>query len=176
MNSTVHRKKKKKGSFCLGFFLWYINHCRLFLYQIHFIKILLIFMIWFGWIHGHINRCRLFLYQIHFIKILLIFMIWFGSIHWHINRCRLFNAKYSYKYYKYLWFGLLGFIGISTIIGYLVPFNIQYYKYLWFGLVGFIGISTNVGYLMPNTIHTDIINIYNLVWLDSLAYKPLWVI
>ena len=32
----------------------------------------------------------------------------------------------------------------------------------WFGLLGFYGISTIVGYLMPNSIYTDILNIYDL--------------
>ena len=56
---------------------------------------------------------------------------------WHINHCRLLNAKSS----LYL-----------------------YIKYVWFCLVGFYGISTIVGYLMPNPLYTYILNIYNLVW------------
>ena len=35
---------------------------------------------------------------------------------------------------------------------------------MWFGLVGFYGISTIVGYLMPNPLYTYISNIYDLVW------------
>ena len=52
----------------------------------------------------------------------------------------------------------------------------------WFGLVGFYGILTIVGYLMPNSICTYILNIYDLlglVWfgcLGSMAYQPLKVI
>ena len=114
-------------------------------------------------------------------------MIWFGWVLWHINHCRLFNAKSSvYIYIKYIWFGLVGFYGISTIVGYLMPnplytyiSNIYdlvglafmayqplevnaksslciYIKYVLFGLVGFYGISTIVGYLMPNPLHTYI--------------------
>ena len=41
------------------------------------------------------------------------------------------------------------------------------------GLVGFYGISTIVGYLMPNPLYTYISNIYNLVWLGFMAYQPL---
>ena len=51
------------------------------------------------------------------------YMIWFGWVLWHIN-----------------------------IVGYLMPnlvLNI-YIKYIGFGLVGFYGISTIVGYLMQN--------------------------
>ena len=48
--------------------------------------------------------------------------IWFGWVLWHINNCRLFNAKSSlYIYIKYIGFGLVGFYGISTIVGYLMP-------------------------------------------------------
>ena len=44
----------------------------------------------------------------------------YGLVLWHINHCRLFNAKSSlYIYIKYIWFGLVGFYGISTIVGYL---------------------------------------------------------
>ena len=46
----------------------------------------------------------------------------FGWVLWHINLCRLFNAKSSlYIYIKYIWFTLVGFYGISTIVGYLMP-------------------------------------------------------
>ena len=65
---------------------------------------------------------------------------------WHINHCRLFNAKSSlYIYIKYIRFGLVGFYGISTI----------------------------VGYLMPNPLYTYILNIYDLDWLGFMAYQPL---
>ena len=65
-------------------------------------------------------------------------MIWFGGVLWHINHYRLFNAKFSlYIYIRYIGFGLVGFYGISTI----------------------------VGYLMPNPFYTYILNIYDLVCL-----------
>ena len=41
------------------------------------------------------------------------------------------------------------------------------------GLVGFYGISTIAGYFMPNSLHTYILNIYDLVWLGFMAYQPL---
>ena len=44
------------------------------------------------------------------------------------------------------------------------------------GLVGFYGISTIVGYLMPNPLYTYMLNIYDLIWLGFMAYQPLWVI
>ena len=46
---------------------------------------------------------------------------------------------------------------------------------IWFGWVGLYGI-TIVGYLMPNTLHICIFNIYDLIWLGSMAYQPLYVI
>ena len=44
---------------------------------------------------------------------------------------------------------------------------------LGFGFVGFYGISTNVGYLMPSSLYTYILNIYDLIWLGFMAYKLL---
>ena len=53
---------------------------------------------------------------------------------------------------------MVGFYGISTIIGYLIPNPLYTYmfRYIGFGLVGFYGISTTVGYLMLNTVYTYI--------------------
>ena len=78
---------------------------------------------------------------------------------------------------------MVGFYGISTIAGYLMPNSlythththtyIYIYVYIWFGLVGFYGISSIVGYLMPNPLYTYISNIYDLVWLGFIAYQPL---
>ena len=55
-------------------------------------------------------------------------------------------------YVKYIGICLVGFYGISTIVGYLMPnpFLDIYVEYIGFGLVGFYGISTIVGYLMLN--------------------------
>ena len=71
-------------------------------------------------------------------------MIWFGWVLWHINDCKLLNEKSSL------------YIDI---------------KYIWFSLVGFYGISAIVGYLIPNPLYTYILNIYDLVWLGSMAYQ-----
>ena len=71
-------------------------------------------------------------------------LVWFGFMAY--QHCRLFNAKSSlYIYIKYIWFGLVWFYGISTI----------------------------VGYLMPNSLYTYILNIYDLVWFGFMAYQPL---
>ena len=73
-------------------------------------------------------------------------MIWFSSVLWHINHCMLFNAK---------------------------PSLYIYIKYIWFDLVGFYGISTIVGYLIPNPLYTYISNIYDLIWLDFMSHAPI---
>ena len=89
------------------------------------------------------------LFQYPFIVPTRNYLIWFGWVLWHTNHCRLFNAKSSlYLYIKYIWFGLFGFYGIPTI----------------------------VGYLMLNPLYTYILNIYDLVWLGFMAYQPLQVI
>ena len=49
----------------------------------------------------------------------------------------------------------------------------KYIKYIWFGLIGFYGISTIVGYLMPNPLYTYILNLYDLVGLGFMAYQSL---
>ena len=130
---------------------------------------------------------------------------WFGWVLWHIRQHRLSNAKsFLYIYLKYVWFGVVGFYGISAIIGYVMPnpfytcisniydwfgwvlwhirqhrlcnaksFLYIYLKYVWFGLVGFYGISAIIGYVMPNPFYTCISNIYDLVWLGFMAYQPL---
>ena len=73
-------------------------------------------------------------------------MNWFGLVLWLINYRRLFNVKLSsYKYIKYIEFALVGFYGISTI----------------------------VGYLMPNALYTYILNIYDLVCWGFMTYQPL---
>ena len=103
-------------------------------------------------------------------------MIWFGLVFWHINHCRLLNAKSSlYIYIKYIWFGLFGFDGISTIVGYLMPNPLYTYILNIYDLVlvGFDGISTIVDYLMPNPLYAYILNIYNFVQLGFMACQPL---
>ena len=40
-------------------------------------------------------------------------------------------------------------------------------------LVGFYGISNLVGYLMSNPLYTYKLNIFDLVWLGFMAYQPL---
>ena len=144
---------------CLGLMAYqplYVIKC-----QILFIHIYQIYMIWFGlvWFYGkstmeghlmpfiiciiHILGCLgLMAYQplyvikcqILFIHIYKIYMIWFGWVLWHITHCRLFNAKYFlYMYIRYIRAGLVGFYGISIIVGYLMP--IPFYTYtsnIWF--------------------------------------------
>ncbi len=124
----------------LGWVLWHINYCRLF--NVKSSPSLYIKCIWFGWVEfygistvvGYLMPNPLYAY--------IRSMIWFGWVLWHINYCRLFNAKSSlYKCIRYIRFGLVGFYGISTI----------------------------VGYLMPNPLYTYTLNIYGLVWFAFIA-------
>ena len=123
--------------FWLGLVLWHINHCRLF--NAKSSLYIYIKYIWFGFglVLWHINHCRLFNAKSSLYIYIKYIWFGFGLVLWHINHCRLFNAKSSlYIYIKYIGLGLVGFYGISSI----------------------------VGYLMPNLIYTYILNIYNLVW------------
>ena len=49
-------------------------------------------------------------------------------------------------------------------------------KYIWFSLVWFYGISTIIGYLMPNPLYTYISNTIDLDGLGFMAYQPVKVI
>ena len=85
-------------------------------------------------------------------------MIWFGWVLCHINHCRLFNAKLSlHIYIKYICFGWVGFYGISTIVGYLMPNFLYTYILNIYDLVG-------LGFIL---------NIYDLVGLGFMAYQQL---
>ena len=52
----------------------------------------------------------------------------------------------------------------------------MYMKYIGFGLVGFYGIATSVGYLMLNPLYTYILNIEDLLRLGFMALQPVEVI
>ena len=79
-------------------------------------------------------------------------MIWFSLVLWHINPFRLFHeAKSSfYIYIKYILCGLVGFYGISTLVGYFIPNPLYTYMLNIYDLIwsGFIAISTLLGYLL----------------------------
>ena len=69
---------------------------------------------------------------------------------------------------------LIGFYGISTTVGYLMPNPVYtYILNICFRWVGFYDISTIVCYLMPNPLYTYILNIYDLVGMGFMAYQPL---
>ena len=94
----------------------------------------------------------------------------------HINHCRLFNAKSSlYIYIKYIGFGLVGFYGISTIVGYLMP-NLTLYTYIyqiymiWFDWVLWHINPCWLFYAKSSYIH--IYQIY-MIWLGFMAHQPL---
>ena len=130
-----------------GLVLWYINHWRLFntkspLYI--YIK-----YIWFGLV-GFYGISTIGSYLIPnplYTYISNIYgLVWFGWVLWYINHWRLFNTK-------------------SPLIIHI--------KYIWLGWVGFYGISTSGGYLIPNPLYIYILNIYGLVWFGFMVYQPL---
>ena len=82
-------------------------------------------------------------------------MIWFGWFLWHINHCRSLIAKFSLYIYIYVC------VCVCVCV-------------IW--LVGFYGISAIMGYFIPNLLYTYMSYIYALVWLGFMAYQPLWVI
>ena len=121
----------------LGWVLWHINYCRLF--NAKSSLYIYIKYIWFGLVGfydistivGYLMPNPLYTYILNIYDFVCLVL-------WHINHCWLFNAK-------------------SSLCIYI--------KYIWFGWVGFYGISTIVGYLMPNPLYTYILNIYDLVGL-----------
>ena len=102
-------------------------------------------------------------------------MIGFGLILGQINHCKLINTNYcSYGSIKYICFCMVGFYGMSLIVGYLIP-NTLYTHILdiWFVLVWFYGISTIVGYLMLNKVYVYLVNTYELFCLRFMVYQLL---
>ena len=54
------------------------------------------------------------------------------------------------------------------------PLLYIYIRYIWFGLVGFYGTSTIVGYLMPNPLYTSISNIFSkLILFVTFLNEPI---
>ena len=80
------------------------------------------------------------------------------------------NPFYTYKIYD-----LVGFYGISTILGYLMPNPVYTYKIymIWFGWVLW---HIKHCRLFNTKSFLYILNIYDLVWLGFMAYQPLKVI
>ena len=134
--------------------------------------------------------------------------MWFGLVGflWYINHYRLFNSKSSlYIYIKYIWFGWIGFYGISKIVGYLMPNLLYTYILNIYDLVGWFLWRINncrlfnsksslyiyiiyiwfgwAGFYGISTIlgycqilFIHIYLIYNLVCLNFMSYQPLRVI
>ena len=157
--------------------LWHIIHCGLFNAKSSlYIYIYIYTYIWFGLFgfYGISNIVGYLMSNPLYIYIYQIYMIWFVQVLWHINHWGLFNAKsslYIYIYIRYIWFGLFGFYGISTIVGYLMSNPLYIYiKYIWFGLFRFYGISTIVGYLMPNPLYTYIYIYIRYIWFGLFGF------
>ena len=63
-------------------------------------------------------------------------MIWFGWV--LVSTIVAFFNQNSFLYIliRYTWIGLVGFYGISTIVGYLMTDRVKtYIKYAWFGWI-----------------------------------------
>ena len=121
---------------CCIYFYFFVLYLPL---MVFFVSLFIGF-VWFYGISTIVSYLMLNLFYTYILD------IWFGLVLWHINHFRLSNAKSSlYIYIRYVGFGLIGFYGTSTI----------------------------VGYLMPNLVYTYILDIYDLIWLDFMAYQPL---
>ena len=104
----------------------------------------------------------------------ILYMIWFGLVLWLINHCRLFNAKSSlYIYIRYIGFGLVGFYGISTAVGYLMPNPLYTYILDIYGRYAINQTQPNHIYIYIYIYIYIILNIYDLVWFGFMAYQPL---
>ena len=95
-------------------------------------------------------------------------LVWFYGIS---NPFGSFNAEsFLYLYIRYIWFALVGFYGISTLVGYLIPNNFYTYIINIYDLIWFGGISTLVGHLIPNYFYAYISknifgnNIFKRAW------------
>ena len=107
--------------------LWHINHCGLFnaescLYI--YIRYIGFGLVWFGFygistIVGYLMPNPFYKYILNIYDLVWFGLVWFL---WHINHCGVFNAKSSlYIYIRYIVLGLVGFYGISTLVGDLKP-------------------------------------------------------
>ena len=68
---------------------------------------------------------------------------------------------------------LVGFYGISTIVGCLKPNPLYTYILNIYDLGGGYRISIIVDYLIANPLYTCILNIYDFLGLGFMAYQPL---
>ncbi len=66
---------------------------------------------------------------------------------------------------------MVGFYDISTIVGYLMPNSVYTNILNIYDLLWFYDISTIVGYLMPNPVYTNILNIYDLFWFGLVLWQ-----
>ena len=113
--------------------LWHINHrslCNAKSSLCIYIK-----YIWFDWVKFYGISTIVGYLMPNPLHICLIYRIWLRQVLWHIKHCSLFNAKSSLHVRIYLiyriWLGWVGFYGISTIVGYLMPNPFNPYKQLY---------------------------------------------
>ena len=125
----------------VGLGLWQINYCRLLNIE-SCLYMSLKYLICFGWV-GFYGISTIVGYLMPDLVYTCLLNKWFGLVGsglWQINYCRLLNIESClYMSLKYvIWFGWVGFYGISTIVGYLMPdlvhtLSIKYM--IWLGLI-----------------------------------------
>ena len=152
-------------------FCWvlsYIDHCRLFNDK-SFLYIYIKY-IWFGLVEFYDISTMVGYSMLNpvytYISYIIFDLVWFCWVLSYINHCRLFNDKsFLYIYIKYIWFGLVEFYDISTMVGYSMLNPVYaYISYIQFDLVWFCWVlSIIVGHLKSNPLYTYILNIYDIV-------------
>ena len=98
-------------------------------------------------------------------------MIWLG---WADGISTIVGYLMLYPFYTYDIYDFVGlaFIVYQPLCRLFNAKSFLCIKYIWFSLVRFYGILTIVGYLMPFPLYTYILNILGLVWLGFLVYQP----
>ena len=92
-------------------------------------------------------------------------IIWFSWVLWHINHCRLFDTKLSlYIYIIYIWFGL---VGISNIVGYVLP------NPLW-GLLCLVAPKFMLVYIWKGKWSEDVSDVEKRTF-KTKQYKQNWI-
>ena len=150
----------------------YVIKCKILFIYIY----IYIYIICFVWFNGISNIVGYLMPNPIYTYILNIYEIKFGCVLWHINHCTSLKAKSSfYIYIKYIWIGLVGIYGISTMVGYLMPNPLYTYILNIYDLVGLglMGINHSRSFNAKSFIYIYIKYICDLVWLVFMAYQPL---
>ena len=156
--------------FGLVWVLWHINHCRLF--NTKSSLYIYIRYIWFGFVGFYgISTTVGYLIPNPLYTYILFGFVGFYGISTTVGYL-IPNPLYTYILDIYDF--LLGFMAYQPLRLFNTKSSLFIYiNYIGFGLVGFYGISTTVGYLMPYPLYTYTLNIYGFVWFGFMTYQPL---